>query len=88
MGSFGQVRRKDLLAMLKECCPDFKIREGKHLDTVMCGKKSFPGLPKGSHSSRGPRSGRGQIQILHVRQLVRQLEIDEECAKKHLPILA
>jgi len=44
MTSSGQVKRKAVLKMLKNCAPDFKIQEGIHNDTVVWRGKEFAGL--------------------------------------------
>jgi hypothetical protein len=83
MTSSGQVKRKALLKMLKHCAPEFRIQEGIHNDTVVWRDKEFAGLPRGTHGKRR-QSGRVEIEIGHVRQLVSQLEIEPECAQKIL----
>jgi len=52
-----------------------------HFWLVFFNKKSY-GLPKGEHGRQDP-----EIQMLQVRKMVRQLEINLECVKKELPDL-
>jgi hypothetical protein len=85
MPSRGEVLFEDLKRMLDDCAPGHQIRPGKHRDTVLFGGKTFPGLPKGAHSSRGSRHGRAKIQIGHVRSLVRHLGINQDCARGVIP---
>ena len=59
--------------------------ESIHNDTVVWRDKEFAGLPKGTHGKRR-QSGRVEIEIGHVRQLVSQLEIEPECAQKILGV--
>jgi hypothetical protein len=42
----------------------------------------FRGLPTGEHGGRNP-----VIQIGIIRQMIRQLGVELECAKRHLPLL-
>ena len=81
MGSFGQVSLKDIIKMLEECAEGYELREKTHRYWVLYKEKIFRGLPKGSHSDRGKRSGRAKIEIGHLRSMVRLFEI-EECAKR------
>ena len=80
MTSSGQVKRKALLKMLKRCAPEFRIQEVVHNDTVIWRDREFAGLPKGTHGKRR-QSGRVEIEIGHVRQLVSQLEIEPACSE-------
>jgi hypothetical protein len=43
---------------------------------------TFPGLPTGKHGAADP-----EIELGHVKQMVKQLGIDEDCARKYLPQL-
>jgi hypothetical protein len=83
LSSFGQVPIKDIWAMLDSCAPGHTRRLREHNYVVYFGKESFPTLPVGKH---GKRENPG-IQVGHVRQMVRQLNLDLECVKRLLPQL-
>ena len=68
--------------MLEACAPGFRIEEKLHRNWVRYKGKTFPGLPKGEHGKGDP-----EIEIGHVRKLIRFLGIDQSCAEKHLPTL-
>ena len=77
MGSRGQVPVKSLYAMLEQCAPGFKTIPKDHSTWVLYkGKTYFRGIPKYS-----------EISIGHIRHMIRFLEIDMDCARKHLPVL-
>jgi Mor family transcriptional regulator len=69
--------------MLEECAPGHSARETTHSIIVKWNGRSFP-LPRGRHG----RSENVKIGTSQVRTMVRQLEIDEDCAGKALPELA
>lgn len=68
--------------MLDECAPGHTRKERTHNWLITYGAAEFPSLPKGPH---GRRTNPG-IQIGHVRQMVRQLNI-QDCAKRKLETL-
>ncbi|MFO8072729.1 MAG: hypothetical protein R6V85_12730 [Polyangia bacterium] len=67
--------------MLKKCAPGYTKKERKHNWLIRYDGKSFPNLPKGAHKRR-----KAEIEIGHVRQLVRLFEI-EDCAAAEIPAL-
>lgn len=67
--------------MLRACAPGHSAKLTDHFWLVFFKKKSFA-LPKGEHGRQDP-----EIQMLQVRKMVRQLEIERECVKEHLPDL-
>lgn len=83
MSSFGQVPIKDIWAMLDRCAPGHTRKLREHNYVVYFGKESFPNLPVGKHGKRENPS----IQVGHVRQMVRQLNLEVECVKRLLPQL-
>ena len=83
MTSFGQVPLKDIWAMLDRCAPGHTRKLREHNYVVYYGKESFPSLPLGRHGKRENPA----IEIGHIRQMVRQLGLDNECVKRHLPQL-
>jgi len=69
--------------MLATCAPGHTRKERDHHWVVMFNGRTFPSLPKGPH---GKRTNPG-IQIGHVRQMVRLLEV-EACAKQQIETLS
>lgn len=68
--------------MLSQCAPGHRIDEKTHYYRVEFGGKTYPTLPKGSHSDRGRRADQAEIEVGHVRKMIRHLGIDQECAKR------
>lgn len=68
--------------MLTACAPGFTFQRKKHHFWVYYNGLVFRGLPTGEHGERNPG-----VQVGTIRQMIRLLEIDLECAKKHLPVL-
>jgi len=73
--------------MLDTCAPGHVFTEKLHHYWVTFSGKTYTTLPKGSHSDRGQRSGQAEIEIGHVRKIVRFLEIDKACARRVIPML-
>ena len=69
--------------MLDKCAPGHTVKSREHNFVVYYLDRSFPSLPRGRHGKRDNPS----IQIGHVKQLVKQLELDLECVKQLLPQL-
>jgi hypothetical protein len=83
MSSFGQVALKDIWKMLDDCAPGHTRKAREHNHLIQFAGRAFPSLPLGKHGKReNPR-----IEVGHVKQMVRQLEIDQDCVKGHLPQL-
>jgi len=74
MGSRNLVLLKLIREMLERCAPGHKMAEKTHHYRIEYAGKTYPTLPKGSHSDRGSRSGQAEIQIGHLRKLIRHLE--------------
>jgi hypothetical protein len=68
--------------MLDLCAPGYAIALKKHHWWVTFGGRTFRRLPTGEHGERNP-----EIQVGIIRQLIRFLIIDMDCAKQHLEIL-
>ena len=83
MSSFTTVRFKHICRMLDLCAPGARIEKKKHRQWVRYQGKTYPGLPLGRHGRRE----NPEIEIGHVRQLIRFLGIDEECARQAIPAL-
>lgn len=62
----------DVLRMLEQCAPGFSLRLATHSRVVSYGAKVYRTLPKFDN-----------IELGHVRKMVRYLEIDKDCAKRH-----
>jgi hypothetical protein len=82
MSSFGRASLKDIQGMLADCATGYTIARKKHHFWVSFNGRTYRGLPTGEHGERNP-----EIQVGIIRQMIRQLGIDLECAKEHLPIL-
>jgi len=80
--SFGRASLKDIEEMLQACAPGFTIERKKHRYWVRYNNLIFRGLPTGEHGDKKP-----EIEVGIIRQMIRYLGIEKECAKKHLPIL-
>jgi len=70
--------------MLDHCAPGYKSHQSKHKISIEWNKICYPSLPTGE-KRRGENADIGTSQ---VRQLVRILMIDPECAGRWLPSLA
>ncbi len=62
--------------MLSECAPSHTIDETDHYYRIRFKTKTYPSFPK-----------QLQIDVGHIRKMIRHLEIDMACAKKHLAVL-
>lgn len=70
--------------MLDACAPRHTRKENLHHYCIRFNGKTYPSLPKGEHG----RGLRAEIELGHVKKMIRHLGIDLDCAKKHLPGLA
>ncbi len=82
MGSFKLARLSAIFAMLEECAPGHTVKPQTHNYCVRYQGLTFPALPKGRHGAKDP-----EIQMGHVRQMIRQLQLDLDCVTKHFPDL-
>jgi len=80
--SRGQVKLKKLIKMLDTCAPGYSMEAKKHHSWVSYRGRTFRSLPLGQHGKRKP--GAVEIEIGHIKQLIRHLAIDPECARKNL----
>ncbi len=78
---------KKIKEMLSECAPSHEVVEKTHFYWVTWKDRIYRTLPKGSHKDRGKRSGQAEIEIGHVKKMIRHLQIDFECARKVIPRL-
>jgi hypothetical protein len=83
VSSFSTVRFKDIRRMLHQCAPGAAIEKKKHRHWVRYDGKIYRGLPLGRHGKRE----NPEIEIGHVRQLIRYFGIDEACARQAIPAL-
>ncbi len=81
MSSFGLVALSAIWGMLKTCAPGHEVRLKKHRYWVLWRGKMAT-LPTGPHGKGNPGT-----QIGHVRHMIRQLEIEFDCAKRELAAL-
>lgn len=84
MTSSATVRMSAIRQMLVVCAGSAMIEPKKHHNWVTVGPLVYRGLPLGKHGSRK----NPEIEIGHVRQMIRYLKINEDCAKKQIPALA
>lgn len=68
--------------MLDACAGGWSDRKGPHKWCIMWQGRTYPSLPLGEHGKVNPG-----IEVGHIRQMIRALRIDMECAKRHLQIL-
>lgn len=78
MTSFGLVPFRRVRDLLDECAPGHELVLKKHRYWVRFGGRTYRGLPKGGH-------GKHEIKLGTVKQLVRHLGIDLDCARRHVP---
>jgi hypothetical protein len=64
---YGQMER-----MLKDCAQGYDIRRTTHGYRVKWNKQCYPDIPKFDN-----------IEIGHIRKMVRTLGINKNCAQKH-----
>lgn len=83
MASTGRVLLRAVFDMLNECAPGHQITQTDHYIRVRWSGKVYPSLPRGEH---GKREARAEIQIPHVRKMVRILGI-QDCAHRFLEAL-
>lgn len=69
-------------AMLRRCARGAEIEEKKHHHWVRYNGRTFESLPKGKHGARTP-----EVEIGHIIGMIRDLGIDEECARREIPQL-
>jgi hypothetical protein len=81
MPSSGTADLKDIFKMLDVCAPEHVRKQADHYWHIKYNGKHYSNFPKGEHGSKNP-----QIQIGHIRKIIRFFNI-EECAKRLLPIL-
>jgi hypothetical protein len=71
----ASVYYKDVERMLNDCASGSTVRLATHSRVVSFGGKVFRELPKFD-----------EIELGHLRKMIRHLGIDKECAKKHITI--
>ena len=69
--------------MLDACAPGHTVKEKKHRYWVIYQETIFRGLPKGAHGKPNP-----EVELGHVKQLIKVLKIASDCARTCLPQLA
>ena len=84
MVSSGQASHKAIWEMLDHCAPGWKRKETPHFYRVTWKAQTYSALPKGGH---GKKKGRAEVEVGHIRQMIRQLGVDPDCARKYLPVL-
>ena len=69
--------------MLDECAPGHTVVSAEHNHRVDYHGRTFPQLPVGKHGARA----NPEVKLGHIKQMVRQLLLDVECVRRHLPQL-
>jgi hypothetical protein len=72
----ASVDYADVKRMLEECAPGHTVRLATHSRVVTYNGKVYRTLPKFD-----------EIEIGHIRKMVRYLQIDKKCARKYIPAL-
>lgn len=67
--------------MLDKCAPGHKIKETTHNYCIRYGDRTYPSFPKGEHG----KGMRAEIERGHIKQMIRHLHIDKDCARNELP---
>jgi hypothetical protein len=71
--------------MLDACAPKWTKEETPHYFCIRWKGRTYPSLPRGPRGKKkGQRKGLALVWLGHVAHMIKQLEIDEACAKKHL----
>ena len=71
----SSARFGDIVKMLNDCAESHELRLTTHFYMVKFNDRVFPTLPKYS-----------DVEIGHVRKMVRHLKIDRECARQYVPL--
>lgn len=82
MATKGTVRLNKIWEMLDECAPGYTSQTKEHYIWVTFNENTFRSLPKGRHGAKNP-----EIQVGHIRAMIRFLGIDMECAQGELEVL-
>lgn len=67
-------RFADVQRMLNDCAPGSTVRIATHSRVISYNGRTYPSFPKFD-----------TIELGHIRKLVRNLQISDECVEKHLP---
>jgi hypothetical protein len=78
VGTAGPVSLKAVLAMLVECAEGHAIKRKLHHYWVSFHGHTYRGLPLGEHGAKRP-----EIELGHIRHMVRLLGIEPACASRH-----
>jgi len=84
MGNSAQVPLSQVWEMLATCAKGYERKATEHYWRVMWQGRTYPTLPLGAHGRRKDE----EVMLGKVRQLVRQLRVDEKCAAGKIPALA
>ena len=82
MASKGTVPLKRVFEMLDHCAKGYKPKEKPHYWCILYNGKIYPNFPKGPHGGKNP-----DIEIGHIKKMIRFLGIPLDCAENFLPIL-
>ena len=76
MASAGQVPQKKIWDMLDECAPGWNKNETDHFICLRWKSRTYPSFPK-----------HPQVDIGHIRKMVRELGVDKACSQKQIEAL-
>jgi hypothetical protein len=76
MPTRGQIKAQSVWNMLAVCAPGFSYKAKPHNVWILYNGRTYRGLPKYQ-----------EIDVHHVRKMLRHLAVDMECARRHLPML-
>ena len=62
--------------MLDKCSPGWRVKETDHFYQIMWNGRIYPSFPKAA-----------QVDIGHIRKMIRHLRIDRKCAEEQLETL-
>ena len=86
MSAFSVLELREIFALLDHCAPGHTKTQTTHYWCIRWEGRTYPTLPLGEHGA-GRTKGRVDIRAGHVRQMIRQLQIDLNCAAEVIPQL-
>jgi hypothetical protein len=69
--------------MLDDCAPGHSVQTREHNFCIRYRENTFPRLPRGEHKKQA-KNKNPQIELGHIRQMIRQLRLDPECCRKFI----
>ena len=82
MVSHGTIKLSKIRKMLRKCAKGFgEELKTHHIALTWDGKTAL--IPSGAHGSKDP-----EMQVGHVKGMVRMLDLDKDCVRRHLKEIA